>query len=59
MKRMVKIFMIFFLVIIVAIIVIKLFLNNKNSSVIDKEKIISKNNTLECTVFDGTEIDKY
>ena len=56
MKKMVKIFIIFVLVIIVAMIVIKLFINNRNISVIDKEKIISKNNTLECVVFDGREI---
>lgn len=56
MKKMFKIFIIFFLLIIVATVVIKIFLNNRNISVIDKDKIISKNNTLECTVFDGTQI---
>lgn len=52
MKKMAKIFIIL-LILIIIVIIIK---NNRNISVIDKEKIISKNNTLECVVFDGREI---
>lgn len=53
---MVKIFIILLLLVIVGAVIIKIISNNRDVSVIDKEKIISKNNTLECTVFDGIEI---
>lgn len=53
---MLKIFVILILLVIGVIIIKNIFFNDKNISVIEQDKIISGNNTFECTVFDGTEI---
>ena len=56
MKKMIKIFIILILLIMIGIIIKNVFFNNRNVSVIDKENVISKNDTIKCKVFDGTEI---
>lgn len=56
MKKMFKIFIILLLLIFVCIFIKNIFFSTKNISVIDKEKIISNNTTIKCTIFDGTEI---
>ena len=56
MKKMLKIFGVLILLVIGIIIIKNVFFNDRNISVIDEDKIISGNNTIECTVFDGTEI---
>lgn len=56
MKKMFKIIFILFLFIFIGIVIKNLFFNNRNISIIDKEKIISNDTTIKCAVFDGTEI---
>ncbi len=56
MRKMINIFIIVILLIVIFCIIKNIFFSDKNIAVIDKEKIISKSQTLECTVFDGTEI---
>lgn len=56
MKKVIKILIILILLIVVGIFIKKVFFNKNSEPVIDKEKIISANASLDCIVFDGQEI---
>ena len=56
MKKMFKYIFIILIVIFIGIVIKRLFFSNRNITIIDKEKIISNDTTIKCTVFDGTDI---
>ena len=56
MKKMIKIGIIVILVVVIVIGIKSIFFRDNTDPVIDKNKVISNNATLECAVFDGTQV---